>query len=308
MSGSDVSVTPGSTQTDSEVALNYSIAQSASAGNYNLTFSDRFGASAPATFSVGDDTPIISGITPSVWPAGQTTQVTFVGQHFGTNAPVLGFSDSSITYAISTSTDGQIVANVTVPASTPNENVDVAVTSTGYGGNGFMPAPGQSGPASSATATVTNGGGECFAQLKFRPVPHLPPPLSANHSFWYIQDSDGVQWIIDGSPSGTCPGDCGNLIDWVTEGTVSSHFNAEPSLDSSGKTTAWSIGPASGQLCEQVDTLYQISSYYWPPGGDIPYSITGPNSNSFAWYVGVPMAEFDITTPPPNVPGWGSLQ
>jgi IPT/TIG domain len=91
-----------------------------------------------APLTVPDPTPVITGIHPSDWNAGATTQVTFSGQYFGTNAPTLSFSPSSgISYTLSSHNDIQIVALVRVAAGTPNENVGVSVTNNGYGGSGF---------------------------------------------------------------------------------------------------------------------------------------------------------------------------
>lgn len=88
--------------------------------------------------SVVDSTPIITGIAPSDWIAAATTQVTFSGQYFGTNAPTISFSpSSSISYTLSTYNDTQIVASITVAPGTPNEEVSVSVTNNGYAGSAF---------------------------------------------------------------------------------------------------------------------------------------------------------------------------
>jgi hypothetical protein len=86
-----------------------------------------------------DQTPVITGISPSIWPAGTTTSVTFTCQYFGTNAPSLTFSPSSgITYSMqSGNSDGYFVANITVAPGTATENVTVSVTNNGYSGLGF---------------------------------------------------------------------------------------------------------------------------------------------------------------------------
>jgi hypothetical protein len=103
-----------------------------------------------------DQTPVITGISPSVWPAGTTTSVTFTGQYFGTNAPTLTFSDPTITYTLSSYNDQTIIANITVAAGTQTESVSVSVTNNGYGGLGFYGrgSGGQSAQSTPATATV----------------------------------------------------------------------------------------------------------------------------------------------------------
>ena len=56
--------------------------------------------------------------------------ITISGQHFGTNKPTIKLSDSTIGISITSYSDTQIVATMTPPASTPNETVDVSVTTT----------------------------------------------------------------------------------------------------------------------------------------------------------------------------------
>jgi hypothetical protein len=106
-----------------------------------------------------DNTPIITGIDPSVWPSNastpDTTQVTITGQYFGTNPPSLTLSDPTLGFGLVNYSDSQIVFNVTVPASTPNEGVNLSVTNNGYGGSAFYSGSGGASPASApANAAV----------------------------------------------------------------------------------------------------------------------------------------------------------
>ncbi len=256
--------------------------------------------------NVVDSSPVITGMSPGGWSTGTSTQVTITGQHFGTSAPTLGFSPGGgISYSLISYSDTQIVAWVTVALGTPDgESVSVSVTNNGYGGNSFNgQGAGQSPTSSPQPATVH---AVCFAQLKYRAVYIGGVNSGRNHSFWYIQDSTGTQWIIDAGPSAPsgCPLNCGDLVDWVTEGTVSSHFNTAPSLDSSTASTAWSVGPSSGQLCDQVALLYGFAED-WPPGATpVPYVVDGsPNSNTFSHDAGN-AAGFTNMTAPPSAPGW----
>jgi hypothetical protein len=112
--------------------------------------------------TVYDSTPVITGIDPSDWTAGSPPiQVTFNGQYFGTNKPTLGFSPSAGIGATLTSyNDTQIIANVTVAAGTPNEDVSVTVTNNGYGGNSFNGGSvGQSATSSSSNVRVQSPNG-----------------------------------------------------------------------------------------------------------------------------------------------------
>jgi len=107
--------------------------------------------------TVTDNTPIVTGISPSDWTAGTTTPaVTITGQYFGTNVPTISFSPSAgITYSLVSYNDSQIVANISVASGTPNEDVTVTVTNNGYGGLGFQSGGGSVSPTSSAVyATV----------------------------------------------------------------------------------------------------------------------------------------------------------
>ena len=112
-----------------------------------------------ATAVAPDNTPVITGINPSDWPAdGMSHPVTFTGQYFGNNQPTLTFNPSSgIGYSLLSYNDTQIVANLTVSPSTPSENVSVSVTSTGYNGIGFMPGSGQNSPTSAPATALVNG-------------------------------------------------------------------------------------------------------------------------------------------------------
>jgi len=111
------------------------------------------GQSAGGSGNVGDQTPVITGIDPSDWDAGTTTAVTISGEYFGTNAPTLGFSPGSgISYSLASYNDTQIVASITVASGTPNEDVDVTVTSNGYNGSGFQ----SGGGSQSRTSAPSN--------------------------------------------------------------------------------------------------------------------------------------------------------
>jgi hypothetical protein len=111
----------------------------------------------PSPTPTADNTPVITGIDPSDWTAGKSQSVTFTGEYFGTNAPTLGFSPGTgISYALSTYSDTQIVASVNVAAGTPNEDVNVSVTSNGYGGAGFTSGGTGASPTSSPVYADVN--------------------------------------------------------------------------------------------------------------------------------------------------------
>jgi len=103
-----------------------------------------------------DLTPIITSVTPNVWNAGSTVSpVTINGNAFGTNRPTLAFSDPSLSHSLSSYNSSQIVAAVTIPPNTPNEDVTLTVTSTGSGGSGFFSGGGETSPTSAPSPIVS---------------------------------------------------------------------------------------------------------------------------------------------------------
>ncbi len=103
-----------------------------------------------------NNTPNLTGIQPNIWPAGVTTPgVVFSGQYFGTNPPTINFSPGGgISYTVTSSNDTQIVADVTVAAGTPDEDLDVSVTSNGNNGQAFAPTGGGEPTGGSVKASV----------------------------------------------------------------------------------------------------------------------------------------------------------
>src|SRR5262249_22285255 len=153
-SGVSVSVDQQNPPDSTLVVLDYTISNSASTGAHSLTLATRFGASNAVTFTVGDPTPKITSISPNVWSAGTTTSFTITGTGFGTN-PSLKVSGQGVTgSSISSASDTQIQASVTIDGSSPDGSATVTVTSNGHNGNGFLPTnPGQ--PANtSANANI----------------------------------------------------------------------------------------------------------------------------------------------------------
>lgn len=139
-----------------QVALGYTISQTATTGGWGFTLSDRFGittTSATQTFTVGDPTPVVIAVTPSVWQAGTTFLLTITGTGFGTT-PILTIAGPGVGFATNSVSDTSITATVTVAASSPGGGVSILVQSNGYLGTVFVPAyPGQLGIGSGA-ATV----------------------------------------------------------------------------------------------------------------------------------------------------------
>jgi RHS repeat-associated protein len=129
---------------------------------------------------------------------------------------------------------------------------------------------------------------KCFAQLKYRPTDPTKPN-GMTHAFWYVQGSDGKQFIVEGGftkPVG------GSLNVWPPEPTG----NGAPKLLA---PVWWSSGVSSSN-CEGVDNLLKAAGAW--PQNTIPYWWEGPNSNSAAKSLGG--AGGFSPTAPPNSTGW----
>lgn len=137
ITGSGVTLSVNGTPSNTSVALNYSIASNATAGNQNLTLSSRLGTSNSEQFTVGYPPAVVTNVSPSVWTAGQQTSVTITGTGFGT-APTLSASGTGVNLTLnSASPDGTTIhATATVALTAPSENVTVTVQ-PGYAGSGF---------------------------------------------------------------------------------------------------------------------------------------------------------------------------
>ena len=132
---------------------------------------------------------------------------------------------------------------------------------------------------------------ECFAQLKYREA-DLPYGLKASHSFWYVQDSTGKQYIISGGPSN--PNGTGYLNVWLSSDLYrgADRVNAE----------TWWGTDLSAAICSAVDALVNAAKKW--PNSFIPYHPVGPNSNSAAGSLG---AAGGLVAPmPPRGVGWGA--
>lgn len=105
--------------------------------------------------------PRIDSVTPNQWSAGATTTFTITGAGFG-YSPDLAIAGSGVTgytnlCSGSPSCDTQIVATVTIDASTPGGVVEtITVTANGLNPSGYLPVPitGQSGQTTAQATTL----------------------------------------------------------------------------------------------------------------------------------------------------------
>jgi hypothetical protein len=142
---------------------------------------------------------------------------------------------------------------------------------------------------------------DCYAQLMYRSVGPSWAELG-NHSYWWYQDSNDINWVTDAGPTGSCISvsgipNCGYLNSWIAQGDQGHLTADQPHND----TTAWFATPGTS-VCPATVQLSQYQ-YDWKQNTTL-YQIGGaPNSNTFAHRSGT-AASFNITTPPPNSPGW----
>jgi hypothetical protein len=214
-----------------------------------------------------DNTPIVTGIDPSVWLAGKSQSVTFTGQYFGTNRPTLGFSPSAgIGYILSSYNDAQIVATVNVAPGTPTEDVTVTVTNNGYGGNAFNGQSSGNSPTSSpGTVTVQaepTAPSLVVAYSAYIPVDHISGPSGC------VYRTTPVQYIYKGD------GGYGSY-----RATETAEFNAATLAVSdffpmTGQTRQYAYGsPANGATLSYLDEDgIPNDCHLWNQSGQAPYS------------------------------------
>jgi hypothetical protein len=158
-----------------------------------------------------DPTPIITGISPSVWASGATTQVIITGENFGTIAASLYFSPGNeISYSVTSYSDTQLGVSITVASGTPSEDVAVSVICNGYTGQ----------------ANFNNGGGLTSAEsgIAYGYVSDYKSPYEITIVGWINGSAPDIQnTITNGSTTVQLESDlnggpvsCNSLIsDWA---------------------------------------------------------------------------------------------
>ena len=139
--GAGVTISVNGNPSESQVDLNFTVAQNAPTGNKTLTLSNRFGTDG-ATFAVVDAQPQIAGISPTTtWYAGHAYTVTITGTNFGANPAVsIDLPTGTIQPTTSNPSNLSVTVSFVVPANSPSGPAPVTVTSRGSSGNGFFAA------------------------------------------------------------------------------------------------------------------------------------------------------------------------
>jgi RHS repeat-associated protein len=135
---------------------------------------------------------------------------------------------------------------------------------------------------------------KCFAQLKYRSVDDKRTKFfDRNHAFWYVQASNGKQYIISAGP---IPPNGGNQMLNIFPPNPNIHTN----VDNITAGTSWNSG-LSEAICAGVDAMIK-AALAWPQNA-IPYSAPfSPNSDTAAHYLGT-KGGFNPPAPP-GMAGW----
>jgi hypothetical protein len=227
------------------------------------------GVSASASITVYT-TPQITGIVPSSWTSGSTTQVTFTGQSFGSNAPTLSFSPGAgISYSLLSYSDTQIVASIAVAAGTPTEQVTVSVTNNGYGGQSFQ--------GGSSGASATSSGVQATVSA---------PTISQSKPLWFfgtgVQTPGGFTFGTTSATLTVTGATTGTYLWTITNGASKAIFENNSSTIT--KTNANTVGISSTSYSTQANDV-TVQLKLTPSGGtqitltwslsiDSPYKLT----------------------------------
>lgn len=108
-------------------------------------------------------------------------------------------------------------------------------------------------------------------------------------------DASGARYIIDARSSK--PLGFGFLNDFVTPGNVGSPMGTD-----NPNAGTWFDSGSSDAVCDAVNAMIGAAADW--PDGTIPYSWSGPNSNTFANFIGQ-AGGFNVSQPPGGI-GWNT--
>jgi hypothetical protein len=220
------------------------------------------------TINVYDPTPVISSVNPTTFVVGSATTFTINGQYLGTNCPTLQFPFAA-SYSLSPCTDSAVSGTVTA---TGTGSGDLVYTSKGYGGQGFLPAPGGSpqanGPQLSSSyppviphlyfngsevtnTTVTTIIGQ---QISLSSSPGLPSGISVTSNSWTVPGSVVANYVSSDASAHvtayTPPNTSGTVFYWFAPGnnTVTDTFKVSDGQSYTATATFKVVPPTWEQL------------------------------------------------------------
>jgi len=256
---------------------------------------------------VGDPTPVITGVNPNNWPAGAQTSFTITGSGFGT-APTLSVTGNGVTgSAITSSTDTQINATVTIAANAPSGIATITVTSTGYLGSGFVSTGGSGGSTNSATANAS-----ISTTQGVNPTIVWGPDSGGGANCGGTNIAGTQQNVVVGQQIAfTACFPQGETITsemWsptVPPGTVVSGYNASTAggcVVSFGQTTC-GTPPSTGVVCG-TSSYCDFPMFYWVDtgGNGQTFTITYQYTLNGTNYTGSAPVTFNVTGPTPTGP------
>ena len=309
-SGSGITFNSDQIYEPGSISVNYSIAGNATKGTQNLTLSNRFGTSNSVPFTVYDPSPTITGVNPSIWPAGVTNYpATINGYYFGTN-PSVTTDDPHVHIAFGSNPSGfngllngqintspqSINVAVTVDASDPGGPHTLTVTSNGYG-YGFAQAPPggtlaannviQITPYQPPAATIQYFGGSIPATVYAGQL----ISVTTNASSISALAPATYTWTIDGAAQGTA-------IASYTANTTAGTITQLPALNNAGVAFYWTAPGAHSVTFSYCDSLMVCS-----PTSTANFNVAGPTNVTVATSVSI----VGIVNPPNSFPvntGW----
>jgi RHS repeat-associated protein len=133
---------------------------------------------------------------------------------------------------------------------------------------------------------------KCFCQMKYRPVDDkLVKLVHGTHSFWYVQDFSGIQWILSSGPSN--PNGSGFLNAFHNNDVFTGVDNVY--------ATTWFDSGLSTPNCYSAEMMIGMD-LGWLNNTVTYHATTGPNSNSFAHLL-ANGGSFKVSAPPGSY-GW----
>jgi hypothetical protein len=137
---------------------------------------------------------------------------------------------------------------------------------------------------------------ECFCQLHYHGIVYTG--YIATHTFWYIKDSSGRNWIFSAGPQHPLP-PFGMLIsDVENSSNVGKNHSTDPIY------ARYNFGP-SAAFCWSADTMLQLAQdFHYFQDRTLKYRISGPNSNSYSHALGAQGGLPVTSVGPPRAEGW----
>jgi hypothetical protein len=155
-SGVTAQISPNQSPNTIEVLqISITIEANAARGERQIALTVNGVASNPLTFTVGDNGPVISNMTPPQANTGETVSVTISGTHFGVN-PLIQIGGGGVNSTITGSSPTQITALFSVADATYIGTRGVQVKSRGINGTGFQTTPQTSDLSNSVPFNVTD--------------------------------------------------------------------------------------------------------------------------------------------------------